>query len=78
MNNKDITLSNLTQRQVELLDHMWSLEDIEDIEAWQATLDAEEHAMSDTLLRLVILESAEEFILEDLSAANKVLQQFRL
>jgi hypothetical protein len=78
MTDKDITLSNLTQRQVELLDHMWSLEDIEDVEAWQATLDPDERKMSDVLLRMILLELVEEQMVSDLSAANKVLQQFRL
>lgn len=78
MHDKPITLANLTERQVELLDHMWSLEDIEDVQAWQETLSNEEKEMSEVLLRLILLELIEEHVVSDLTAANKVLQKFRL
>lgn len=82
MFDKDINISNLTDRQVEMLDIMWSLEHYEDIEEWQATLDIEEREMSETLMRLIILELVDETIntinKEDLSLARDYLKKFQL
>ena len=82
MFDKDINISNLTGRQVEMLDIMWSLEHYEDIEAWQATLDLEEREMSETLMRLILLELVDETIntinKEDLTLAKDYLKKFLL
>ena len=78
MNNKPITLTNLTSYQVEMLDHMWSLESMEEVEEWQATLSASDRVMSNTLMRLVVHEIVEELVVEDLSLANEYLSKFRL
>ena len=82
MFGKDININNLTGRQVEMLDIMWSLEHYEDIEAWQATLDLEEREMSETLMRLILLELVDETInavtKEDLTLARDYLKKFQL
>jgi hypothetical protein len=82
MFGKDININNLTGRQVEMLDIMWSLEHYEDIEAWQATLDLEEREMSETLMRLILLELVDETInavtKEDLTMARDYLKKFQL
>jgi hypothetical protein len=78
MNNKPITLTNLTSYQVEMLDHMWSIESMEEVEEWQATLSASDRVMSNTLMRLVVHEIVEELVVEDLSLANEYLSKFRL
>jgi len=78
MNNKPITLTNLTPHQVDLLDHMWSLESMQEVEEWQATLSASDRVMSDTLMRMVLHEVVEDLVVEDLSLAREYLTRFRL
>ena len=78
MNDKSITLTNLTPHQVDLLDHMWSLESMQEVEEWQATLGASDRVMSDTLMRMVLHEVVEDLVVEDLSLAREYLTRFRL
>jgi hypothetical protein len=78
MNSKPITLTNLTPHQVELLDHMWNLESMQEVEEWQATLSASDRVMSDTLMRMVLQEIVEDLVVEDLSLAKEYLLRFRL
>lgn len=76
--NKPLTLNNLTQEQVEMLDFMWSLETLEDLQNWQSCLDDKEFCMSQYLMMLVVQETVEDLIMEDLSAAKTVLKKFML
>lgn len=78
MNDKPITLSNLTAEQVEMLDILWSLREFSEVEEWQATLEPEDREMSESLIKLVILETMDEIITSDLSDAQDVLQKFTL
>jgi hypothetical protein len=78
MNDKPISLSNLTAEQVEMLDILWSFRELSDVEEWQSTLEPEDREMSDTLIKLVILETMDEIITSDLSDAQEVLQKFTL
>ena len=78
MNDKPISLSNLTAEQVEMLDILWSLKELSDVEEWQSTLEPEDREMSEALIKLVILETMDEIITSDLSDAQKVLQKFTL
>ena len=78
MNDKPISLSNLTADQVEMLDILWSLRELSDVEEWQSTLEPEVREMSDALIKLVILETMDEIITSDLSDAQEVLQKFTL
>lgn len=78
MNDKPISLSNLTVEQVEMLDILWSLREFSDVEEWQSTLEPEDREMSDALIKLVLLESMDEIITGDLSNAQEVLQKFTL
>ena len=72
-----IHIDNLTQAQVDMLDHMWSLETEQDYFDWYELLDAEDQHSADVLQRLIILESMEEN-LGNQAEARAVLQQFRL
>lgn len=76
--SKPITLTNLTPHQVDLLDHMWGLESIEEVEQWMLTLSARDRVTSQTLMQMVMHEIVEDLAIEDLSLANEYLQQFRL
>lgn len=71
-----ITLENLTHEQVEMLNILWSMTELSDVEEWQETLTVEEREMSEALIRLVILESMDSIITSDLSDAQEVLKKF--
>lgn len=78
MNDKPITLTNLTPHQVQLLDHMWGLESLEEVEEWMSTLSAKDRVTSRTLMTMVMHEIVEELAVEDLNLANDYLSKFRL
>ena len=78
MNQKPITLTNLTSEQVEMLEILWSLTDLSEVEEFQATLSDQELEMCETLIRLVILETVDDIVCEDLSEARAVLKKFQL
>lgn len=73
-----ISISNLTQEQVEMLDFMWNeLDTEEDFTLWYDALDEEDQKQADLLMRMVILETFEEE-LDDLTEAKLVLQKFAI
>jgi hypothetical protein len=78
MNQKPITLTNLTAEQVEMLEILWNLTDFSEVEEFQATLSDSEREMSETLIRLIILETVDDIVCEDLSQAQAVLKKFQL
>jgi len=55
-------IEGLTERQVELLDIMWEIEEFTDLEQWMTTLDPEERTEAEALQRLVVLETFEELL----------------
>jgi len=72
-------LEGLTERQVELLDTMWAIEEYDELEAWMQTLSKAERFEAENLQRLVVLESFEELMEESkYPEANMVIDQFRL
>ena len=75
-----LTVDGLTREDCQLLDRMWSFAELEDLEAWQATLRPALQRRVDDLIRMVLLahldkemESVEEF-----PEANDYLRKFRL
>jgi hypothetical protein len=78
MKQKPITLNNLTAEQVEMLEILWSLTDLSEVEQFQSTLSDQELEMCETLIRLVILETVDDIVCEDLSEAQAVLKKFQL
>jgi hypothetical protein len=75
-----IHLDGLTEEQVEMLDHMWSLDTMEDYMMWYDLLDEKDQRLADTLQRLILLEA-----LDDAMAKTKIfpdaktqLKQFML
>lgn len=74
---KPISLENLTPYQVEMLEIMWSLDSLEDFEAWQELLDAEDQQLCDVLVRLIIQETCEDLV-SDVSQAREYLKKFQL
>jgi predicted transcriptional regulator len=55
-------INGLTQRQVELLDIMWDIEEYTELEEWMQTLDPAERTEAEALQRLVVLETFEELL----------------
>jgi hypothetical protein len=78
MKQKPITLNNLTAEQVEMLEILWSLTDLSEVEQFQSTLSDQELDLCETLIRLVILETVDDIVCEDLSEAQAVLKKFQL
>ena len=78
MNQKSITLTNLTEEQVEMLEILWSLTDFSEVEEFQATLSDQKREMSETLIRLIILETVDEILANDVSDACEYLKKFQL
>jgi len=72
-------IDGLTERQVELLDIMWSIEEFSEVESWMATLSRADRMEAQNLQNLVILEAFEESMEHSkYPEANKVIDQFRL
>jgi len=72
-------INGLTERQVELLDTMWEIEEYTELEEWMATLSREDKFDAENLQRLVVLETFEELLEKDgYPDANRVIDQFRL
>ena len=78
MNHKPISLDKLTTEQAEMLEILWSLQELADVEAWQSTLTSEELEMSQTLMRLVIMEAVDDIFADDVSEAREYLKRFQL
>ena len=55
-------IEGLTERQVELLDIMWDIEEYTELEEWMQTLDPAERTEAEALQRLVVLETFEELL----------------
>ena len=57
-----IQINNLSQYEVEMLDHMWTLDTEEEFFEWYNLLDGEDQMVADYLQQMIILSSAEEMI----------------
>ena len=71
-----ITLTNLTEYQVLMLNKMWNIDSLEDFTQWQEGLDDEDLLLSQDLAEAV--RSAMEDETMDLTEANQVLSKFML
>ena len=72
-----ITLNNLTQEQVEMLDTMWELDSYEDYDNWFESLNKKDRRMAETLRNMVLAEEMEK-MLGDCADAKNVLSKFSL
>jgi hypothetical protein len=72
-------IEGLTERQVELLDTMWEIQEFTELEEWMATLTRADRMEAQRLQQLVVLEAFEDLLEKDgYPDANKVIDQFRL
>ena len=72
-----IQIHNLTEYQVEMLDHMWSLETIEEYEEWYDLLDEEDQILAESLQEMIILAEMDDLI-NDCKDAKELLKKFAL
>ena len=71
-------INGLTERQVELLDTMWSIEEFTELEEWMATLSRADRIEAQRLQQLVVLEAFEELLDKDgYPDANRVIDKIR-
>ena len=73
-----ISINGLNEHQVNLLDSMWEFDSLEDLESWMETLTFADQEECHRLQRLVILESLDELLSDDVSDAQDVIRQFML
>lgn len=80
-----LTIDGLTMEQVKLLDRMWQFQDIEDLEAWAASLHPDLQLEVQNLVKMVmlahfdqVLTNIEASIDEPYAEANAYLKKFRL
>jgi len=72
-----INIENLTEYQVEMLDHMWSLDSSEEYEEWYNLLDEEDQLLADSLQQMIILAEMDD-LMGDCKDAKEVLKKFAL
>jgi hypothetical protein len=72
-----IQIENLTEYQVEMLDHMWSLDSMEEYEEWYNLLDDEDQKLAESLQQMIILAEMDN-LMGDFKDANEVLKKFAL
>ncbi len=75
----EISIHGLTARQKEMLDIMWSMEELEDVEEWVSTLSEKEQKISEVLMQMVVLESYEGMLeeIEYLTEANDLINRIK-
>lgn len=73
-------IDKLTERQVELLNILWEIDELEEVEEFISTLDPAERTVCHNLIRLVVLEGFDELMAQQTSfpEAKIVLDKFRL
>ena len=72
-----IQIEHLTEYQVEMLDHMWSLDSLEEYEEWYDLLDEEEQQHADTLQQMIILAEMDN-VMGNCNDAKELLKKFAL
>ena len=78
-----VRITGLSPSEIEMLDHMWSLDTYEDFRIWQSCLDEDDYRMSERLQRMLLLEMSEAVMdkvvaRSQCAEAKEVLKQFRL
>lgn len=80
MNDEDreYNINGLTKEEVQMLEMMWSIESVEDMEDWVASLTRDERLMVYRLRMLLIVEMIDYDAVKDLSVAREYLKKFQL
>ena len=72
-----IQIQNLTAYQVEMLDHMWSLDSLQEYEEWYDLLDEEDQILATSLQQMILLAEMDE-IVGECKDAKQLLKKFAL
>lgn len=75
---REYNINGLTPEEVQMLDMMWSIESVEDMEDWVASLNREERLMVYRLRMLLLAELIDYDAVQDLSMAKNYLKKFQL
>lgn len=75
---REYNINGLTPEEVQMLDMMWSIESVEDMEDWVASLNREERLMVYRLRMLLLAEIIDHDNVQDLSMAKNYLKKFQL
>ncbi len=75
---REYNINGLTPEEVQMLDMMWSIESVEDMEDWVASLNREERLLVYRLRMLLIAEIIDQDNVQDLSMAKNYLKKFQL
>lgn len=72
-----IQISNLTEYQVEMLDHMWSLDTEEEYFEWWNLLEDSDQRLADSLQQMIILAEIDN-MMDNCKDAKQLLKKFAL
>jgi hypothetical protein len=75
---REYNINGLTPEEVQMLDMMWSIESVEEMEDWVASLNREERLLVYRLRMLLIAEIIDQDNVQDLSMAKNYLKKFQL
>jgi hypothetical protein len=75
---REYNINGLTPEEVQMLDMMWSIESVQDMEDWVASLNREERLLVYRLRMLLIAEIIDQDNVQDLSMAKNYLKKFQL
>ena len=73
---REYNINGLTPEEVQMLDMMWSIESVQDMEDWVASLNREERLLVYRLRMLLIAEIIDQDNVQDLSMAKNYLKKF--
>lgn len=72
------TILGVNDRQKEMLDIMWSMDDYEDVEEWKETLSSYERQQADLLEELIMLAVVDDMFEEDdFKEANEIINRIK-
>lgn len=74
-----IEINGLSKKQVKLLNIMWSINDMDDVQEWIETLSPEDQSECFTLMNLIRIEVIDEFTEHgfDYTEANKIIDKIK-
>lgn len=73
-----IKINGVNDRQKQMLDVMWSLDDYEDVEDWKSSLSSQEQQQAEILEQLIMLAVIDEMFEEDdFKEANDIINKIK-
>lgn len=73
-----IKINGVNERQKQMLDVMWSLDDYEDVEEWKSSLSSQEQQQAEVLEQLIMLAVIDEMFEEDdFKEANDIINKIK-